>query len=172
MAFSLRTLWRALRGPEPRLACDKHIWNAGVLELRRRAGARRESGAFLLGDAAAEGRRIKHFLFYDDIDPHCFDHGIVEFNGALLGEVWRRCRELNMSVVADVHVHPGYYGQSASDRANPIMPEAGHLALILPDFAQGACLPGAIGLYEYLGSRKWADHSVKGRAFFRVGGFL
>jgi hypothetical protein len=168
MGFSLRTLWRALRGRAPRLACSGRIWRSGVAELRRRAGGRRESGAFLLGSRDGATRRIEQFLYYDDVDPHCFDNGIVEFNGALLGRVWILCRELNMSVVADVHVHPGHYGQSASDRANPIMPEAGHLALILPGFAATRCVPGAIGMYEYLGSRRWQDHSRDGERFFRV----
>lgn len=171
MGFSLQALWRALRGPEPRLACNSKIWRRGVGELRRRADARREAGAFLLGREREGPRRIELFLFYDDVDPHCFDNGIVQFNGALLGEVWRRCRAMGMTVLADVHVHPGHFGQSASDRANPIMPEAGHIALILPNFADGACLPGGIGLYEYLGGRRWADHSPRGRKFFRVGSF-
>lgn len=170
MGFSLQVLWRTLRGPEPRLICNKALWSAGVAELRKRTRGRQEAGAFLLGPAASANRHIKHFLFYDDIDPHCFDNGIVEFNGALLGQVWSQCRALGLTVAADVHVHPGHYGQSPSDKANPIMPEAGHIALILPNYARDECLPGTIGLYEYLGSRKWADHSNEGRAFFRVGG--
>jgi hypothetical protein len=40
-----------------------------------------------------------------------------------------------------------------SDQANPVMPRAGHLALILPNFARGKPQPGSIGMYEFLG--KW-----------------
>jgi hypothetical protein len=71
--------------------------------------------------------------------------------------------------VADVHVHPGIARQSASDRDNPIMPEAGHFALIIPDFAAGVPMPGRIGIYEYLGSRTWSDHSRSGARVLHVG---
>jgi hypothetical protein len=73
-----------------------------------------------------------------------------------------------LTVVADVHVHPGGCGQSSTDRHNPMIPEPGHLALILPDFAARARLPGGIGIYEYLGSRRWLNHSSEGTRFFRV----
>ena len=41
-----------------------------------------------------------------------------------------------LTVVADVHVHPGDSGQSNSDRAYPMISQAGHIALILPRFAR------------------------------------
>ncbi len=62
-------------------------------------------------------------------------------------------------IVADVHVHPGGFGQSGSDQANPIVAEVGHIAIILPHFAQRTTSPGGIGIYRYLGSRKWRDQS-------------
>lgn len=169
MASLLRTLLRTATGRPPKLVCSNAVWREGVEELRRRTGGTRESGAFLLGTTQAGIRRIEQFLFYDDIDPACFARGIVEFDGAKFGSVWERCRELRLSVVADVHVHPCGYGQSASDRHNPIIPEVGHLALILPDFAAKRRLPGNIGIYEYLGSRRWRDHSPQGESFFHVG---
>ena len=49
------------------------------------------------------------------------------------------------------------------------MPEVGHLALILPDFAAGATRPGAIGLFEYLGARNWKDRSFDRTSPFYVG---
>jgi hypothetical protein len=114
-------------------------------------------------------RRVEQFLYYDDVDPTCFRNGIVEFDGSKFGQVWAKCRESGMSVVADVHVHPGYYAQSSSDRSNPMIAEAGHLALILPNFARGACLPGDVGIYQYLGSRNWKDLSPLGKHVFHVG---
>jgi proteasome lid subunit RPN8/RPN11 len=128
-----------------------------------------ESGAFLLGTVRGKVRRIEHFLFYDDIDANCFANGIVEFDGGKFGLVWQECRDLELTVVADVHVHPGSFGQSASDRHNPMIPEVGHLALIIPHFAARARLPGSIGIYEYLGGRRWRDHSAKGQQFLHIG---
>jgi proteasome lid subunit RPN8/RPN11 len=169
MAFSLPTLLRTALGRPPRLACSPRIWNLGVDELRRRTGGRRESGAFLLGSQNGRTRKIQEFLFYDDVDPHCFDNGIVEFDGNKFGLVWKKCRESKMTVVADVHVHPGHFGQSSTDRHNPMIAEVGHLALIIPDYAARNRLPGKIGVYEYLGARKWRDHSRQGGRILHIG---
>lgn len=169
MASLLRTLLRAAAGQPPRLLCSSRLWNNGVDELRRRAGGRCESGAFLLGTISGKTRKIQRFLFYDDVDPTCFASGIVEFDGSKFGIVWQKCRDANMAVVADVHVHPGRYGQSGSDRQNPMIAESGHLAIILPDYAARARIPGKIGVYEYLGSRKWHDHSLGGDRIFHIG---
>jgi hypothetical protein len=68
--------------------------------------------------------------------------------------------------VADVHVHPGGYGQSASDQADPVMPRAGHIAFIIPNYAAGKTKPGDIGQYEYLGNGRWVNQSKAGSKFF------
>jgi proteasome lid subunit RPN8/RPN11 len=149
--------------------CDPHVWNRGVDELQRRTRNTHESGAFLLGSINKRSRHIRQFFFYDDVDPTCFANGIVEFDGAKFGVVWMKCRESNKTVVADVHVHPGGYGQSRSDRQNPMIAEPGHLALILPHFANRARMPGGIGIYEYLGSRQWQNCSTQGERIFHVG---
>ncbi|MGB8411830.1 MAG: hypothetical protein WCE23_03295 [Candidatus Binatus sp.] len=169
MASLLRTLLRAAKGQHPKLVCSSKIWKTSADELRRRAAGKRESGAFLLGAANGDYRRVRQFLFYDDVDPTCFVNGIVEFDGAKFGIVWQKCRDLNMTVVADVHVHPCGFGQSPSDRDNPMIPSIGHLALILPDYARRPGMPGGIGIYEYLGSRRWRDHSRHGEEIFHVG---
>jgi hypothetical protein len=169
MDFSLPTLLRAALGRPPKLVCASRTWDRGVDELARRAGGRRESGAFLLGTTKGGTRTIRQFLYYDDVDPTCFARGIVEFDGARFGMVWDECRRLGMSVVADVHVHPKDHAQSPSDQHNPMIPEAGHLALIIPDFAMRRRRPGGIGVHEYLGARRWHDHSAFGSRVFYVG---
>jgi hypothetical protein len=139
--------------------CGSRVWDAGVAELRERTlGGRRESGAFLLGRKASR-RKIEEFVYYDDIDPHALDTGMVVIDGRKLGALWAHCRATDREVVCDVHVHPGSYRQSPSDRANPVIAEIGHIAIILPDYACGVTRPGGIGLYRYLGSRKWKDLS-------------
>jgi hypothetical protein len=142
-----------------------------VDELRRRAAGRQESGAFLVGTQRGRVRRIEEFLFYDDVDPTCFARGIVEFDGRKLGVVWQRCRDSKRTVVADVHVHPGHYGQSPTDQRNPMIAESGHLALIIPYYAACGRLPGQIGTFEYLGSYRWRDHSAEHDGLFYVGWF-
>ncbi|MGF7131372.1 proteasome lid subunit RPN8/RPN11 [Paraburkholderia sp. EB58] len=155
-------------GSSPKVLCGAHVWREGVAELRRRANGRRESGAFLLGNIEKDVRVIRKFLFYDDIDPHCFDNGIVEFNGRLLHVVHTECRKLGLRLVADVHVHPGGYGQSSSDRENPMDPRSGHIAMILPNFAKGEFVPGEFGIYEFQGRDNWINHSQEGKRFFKL----
>jgi proteasome lid subunit RPN8/RPN11 len=85
-----------------------------------------------------------------------------------LPKLWALCRERGYGVVADVHVHPGSYRQSTSDRDNPVMPRAGHIAMILPDFARAAPEPGRIGIYEFERAGVWTDHSAKGLRFVKL----
>jgi hypothetical protein len=120
-------------------------------------------------ETASKARRIEEFVFYDDIDPNALNTGIVEIDGRLLGDLWTHCRKTDRKVVADVHVHPGGFQQSESDKANPIVAEIGHLAIILPNFAARATQPGGIGVHEYLGSRRWRDRSHDKPSPFHVG---
>ena len=158
MASLIATLARSVFGPRPEILCNTAVWCAGVKELKRRAGGQRESGAFLLG-SIGKVRRIEEFVFYDDIDPNALRNGIVEIDGRQLGDLWVHCRKTGRPVVADIHVHPRDFRQSDTDRANPIMAEEGHIAIILPYFAAQATSPGGIGVYEHLGSRQWRDRS-------------
>lgn len=169
-SFLNRLFGWLLGPPEPRIVCDATVWMAGAAELKRRTlGGRRESGAFLIGEAPIKGPKIiRAFVYYDDLDPHALDSGIVHFNGNRMPRLWQICRERGYRVVADVHVHPGHYGQSASDKANPVMPRSGHYAFILPDFAVGSVLPGRIGQYEYLGNGTWVDHSHAAAALLGI----
>jgi len=133
--------WLYIR--RPRLVCNSAIWDAGIRELKRRThGSQRESGAFLLGRNKDDQKEILEFVYYDDIDQHALDTGIVKFAGNKLPKLWEHCRRRGFGVVADVHVHPAGYGQSSSDRADPVMPRAGHIAIIVPHFASAATRPG------------------------------
>lgn len=172
MRSFLNRLLGWLTGPPPRLRCERAVWRAGVAELAKRTmGGRQESGAYLLGvDLPGGGQRILEFVFYDDIDPRALETGEVTIRQTALPRLWALCRERGYGVVADVHVHPRGCGQSPSDQANPVMPRAGHVAMILPNFAEGQPAPGGIGIYEFLGGGRWADHSAKGKRYVRVEG--
>ena len=170
MASFLSRLLGWLSRQPPRLRCESCLWRAGVTELARRTlGGRRESGAYLLGVELPDGgKRILEFVYYDDIDPRALETGEVTIRQTALPRLWAHCRARGYGVVADIHVHPGICRQSPSDQANPVMPRAGHLAMILPDFAQGQTEPGGIGLYEFLGGGRWADHSASGPRFLKL----
>lgn len=170
MSFSIpatiRALATSLLAREHRLSCPAHLWQETVRELRRRGAAERESGAFLLGKRSLRGgverRRVLAAAYFDDLDPDCLDSGIVVFDGAGFGPLWRLCRETGLQVVADVHTHPGIARQSDADRKHPMIATAGHFALIVPDLAVRVPMDADLGLYEYAGSHQWHDHSGPG----------
>lgn len=168
------SFWNRLFGwitaRRPRLRCERQLWYAGTAELACRTRDRtRESGAYLLGETCRDGsKRILEFVFYDDIDPLALETGEVTIRQTALPRLWAHCRERGLGVVADIHVHPGSCRQSPSDQANPVMPRVGHLAMILPDFAQRRAEPGGFGIYEFYGGGQWRDHTARGARIFRL----
>lgn len=170
MNFSIRAIIRGLVAPNHRLSCPRELWYAGLRELKSRGGGRRESGAFLLGKNYDGIRRVCRFVYYDDLDPHCLDQGYVVFDGSGYSALWQLCEETGLTVVADIHTHPGAPFQSQSDRCNPMVALRGHIALIVPDFATRLVLPGQLGIYEYEGEHRWKNHTGKNAAkYFYVG---
>lgn len=147
--------------------CRRNLWTQALRLLRERGHGRSESGGFFLGHRTDTSRYIEAFLPYDDIDPKAL-RGMILFDGSRMDLVWERCRKLGLDVVADVHTHPGHYAQSGIDQANPMIPEIGHIALIVPNFADRLYLPGEVGMFEYQGRGGWIDHSKAGPRFFAV----
>jgi len=171
MNFSIAQIIRRLWSPRHELSCSWFLWRRLLASLRERGlNGRRESGAFLLGSRSDGRARVKNFVLYDDLDPHCLDSGIVRFDGRYFGELWQICKERGLKVVADIHTHPGGSVQSDSDRDHPMISSAGHLALIVPRFAAPPVRRTEVGIYRYLGAKQW--DTVPGnrrRRFFRVG---
>lgn len=164
MTSWIRTAIRALVAPEHRLRAAPALWHDTWRELRQRGGGWRESGAFFLGRRDGDRRVVEHVAYYDDLDPRALNTGIIRFDGAAYSALWQRCRETGLDVVGDVHTHPGSTRQSGLDRDHPMIARAGHLSLILPDFAQPDPDRGTmarVGLYEYLGDGRWADHTPR-----------
>lgn len=145
---------------EQKLRVSRWTWRRLILELRRRGQGRRESGAFLLGTRHANQAKVRAFVCYDDLDPTALDSGIVTFHGQGLKALWALCRARQLEVVADVHTHPGRdTRQSQIDSRHPMIPVNGHVALIVPHFAQTTpySLAG-IGVHEYLDTG-WQSYS-------------
>lgn len=169
MLFSkIRTIW-ALLFPKARLTCAPLLWRQLAEALRERGKGVRESGAFLLGTNDGHMRTIKHFVLYDDIDPNAL-RGMIVFDGAAMDQIWEICAKRGLEVVADIHTHPMGYAQSDIDRANPMIAQRGHIALIMPHFARRIFGPGEIGMFELCGVNDWTDHSSRGRSFFKLRG--
>jgi proteasome lid subunit RPN8/RPN11 len=156
--------------PEHRLSCPTQLWREGLQELRRRGRGRHESGAFLLGHRDGEKRDVRRFVYYDDLDTHCLDTGIVVFDGAGYGPLWQLCRETGLQVIADVHTHEHRPRQSELDRDNPMIATRGHIALLVPRFAERIFRPHELGVYEYKGEHRWRDLSgARASRYFYVG---
>lgn len=171
MSFCIAETTRRVLAPRHELSCSLFLWLRLCRRLRERGKNRtRESGAFLLGRREGERARISDFALYDDLDPRSLDTGIVRFDGRHFGELWALCRLKGLTVIADVHVHPGGAGQSVSDREHPMIAAVGHVALILPNYAMRPLRRRDIGMYRYLGRKQWrvvppADR----RQFFHLG---
>jgi proteasome lid subunit RPN8/RPN11 len=170
MIYSIRASIRERVAPNHRLSCSSRLWRALLHELARRGGGHRESGAFLLGKRLGGRRVIDGFICYDDLDPHCLDSGIVVFDGAGYGPLWQHCRKARLEVVADVHTHGGLALQSAADRDHPMIATPGHVALIVPGFAQRLVGARELGVYEYLGDHHWQSYDgTAASRFFYIG---
>ena len=162
MSFSIQSIIRGLLAPKHKICCSRGLWEKGLKELERRGQARGESGAFLLGQVGEDGcRRVERFVYYDDLEPHCLDSGIVELTGSGYGPLWDLCRRTGTTVVADIHTHPAGASQSRIDKANPMIATTGHIAIIVPNYAQGQIQHDLLGVYEYMGSHQWRGYGGK-----------
>lgn len=137
------------------------LWFRLVWKLRQRGGGVRESGAFLLGPRS--GGQVSDFICYDDLDPRSLDTGIIRFDGAGFVALWNYCGKRKLKVVGDVHTHPSTgTRQSEADRTHPMVAQSGHLALILPSYAQHLWFgPTGAGFYRYLGDGRWKTLPVQ-----------
>jgi proteasome lid subunit RPN8/RPN11 len=156
MSFSIRSLIAHLFARPPELAIPSDLWVELISGLRERGRFERESGAFLLGGKTGP-RVVRSVVFYDEIDPHAFDHGICIIDGSYMADLWKICRERGETVLADVHTHPGASYQSESDRLHPMIAEPGHIALIIARFAANPVSIKETGFYRYLGEFRWSS---------------
>jgi proteasome lid subunit RPN8/RPN11 len=152
---------RGLLAPDHRISCPRSIWGSLLQELDRRGARSHEAGAFLLGEYAKRCAEVKDVVFYDDLDPMAYDTGVCVLDGEAFGRLWCLCRERAVSVVGDIHTHPGSARQSHSDRTNPMIARAGHFAVIVPNYAIPPLREELIGVYEYRGSHDWTEYRDK-----------
>jgi proteasome lid subunit RPN8/RPN11 len=166
MTFSIKPIIRAFVAPEHGLSCKQRLWQSIMAELERRGERRHEAGAFLLGWTRGVRREVSGAVFYDELDPAAYATGVCVLHAPAFGKLWAMCREQKLTVVADVHTHPGSTFQSESDRTNPMVARSGHIAIIVPDFAAPPVPERELGIYEYGGGHSWSDRSPRVRSGF------
>lgn len=170
MSFSIRAIIRAFVAPRHKLRCPNWLWRRIVAELERRGHRRHESGVFLLGVEQGGQREVRDAVFYDDLDPAAYATGVCVLHGDAFAKLWAICREKKLTVVADAHTHGGAAFQSSSDKTNPMVARAGHIAIIIPDLARWPIRRGQLGIYEYRGQHDWIDRTrAKAPGYFYTG---
>jgi len=133
------------------------LWSEMFAELGRRAGGWRESGCFLLTDRAGDQRTVTRIVYYDDLDPASL-RGDIRLDAAAYGRLWDLCDRYEARVIGDVHTHGGtYVCQSSTDRENPMISRAGHIALLVPHLASRQASPREVGVHRYDGAGDWED---------------
>jgi proteasome lid subunit RPN8/RPN11 len=170
MIFSIKALIRGWLAPDCRVICLARRWRWVVGELERRGQHEHEAGAFLLGTECDGCLEVDDVVFYDDLDPEAYSTGVCVLHGDAFAKLWTLCREKKLTVVADVHTHPGRAFQSPADKANPMVARSGHVAVIVPNFAAWPIPPNQLCVYEYRGQHEWFDRSPsRSRGFFYTG---
>jgi len=83
--------------------------------------------------------------YYDELEANCLTGGIT-MTAVAYDRLWALCAEEQLTVIADVHTHPGSsVQQSPIDQRNPMMATPGHLAFIVPHLATRRVLPAEAG---------------------------
>lgn len=116
ITFSIRTITRALLRRSRGIRMGPDRWVALLAELDRRGERRHEAGAFLLGTREGDFRDVQDIVFYDDLDPEAYGSGVCILCAPAFGALWSMCRARGLTVVGDVHTHPGSAFQSEADR--------------------------------------------------------
>lgn len=140
----------------PLLEMPHSLYGALIADLTKSGRGIKEAGAFLLGHANDQGRRVSSYLMYDAVATESsLQHAYVAFSAAEMARAWEHCYATGLQVVADVHTHPMGPGQSPSDRAHPIVSVPGHVALIVPFFAMRSPQPIDLGVHVFEGAGQW-----------------
>lgn len=140
----------------PLLEIPRGLYDSLIADLAESGRGVKESGAFLLGSLNGQRRCVSSYLMYDKVAPLSSSlHAYVAFTAEEMARAWEHCYALGLQVVADVHTHPFGPAQSISDREHPIVSLAGHVALIVPNFAQGAPQPRDLGVHLFGGCGRW-----------------
>jgi proteasome lid subunit RPN8/RPN11 len=138
-------------------------------ELNIRTHGRHESGCFILGTVTGQKRIAHRCLYYDELDSKAYASGVCVLHGNAFSRLWEICRAEKLTVVADIHTHPGAAFQSDSDRTNPMIARVGHIAIIIPNYAFGWIWRHQIGMFQYEGDHTWTNMSGwKARSFLKV----
>lgn len=152
-----------------KIVIKRRLWFSVMEELNRRGNCRHESGCFVLGQVEGRKRIAQRVVYYDELDQQAYSSGVCILGGDSFTRLWEICRAEKLSVIADVHTHPGEAYQSEADRQNPMIAQAGHVAVIVPRYASGRIWRHRLGVFLYEGDHRWTNLSGwRARSFIKV----
>lgn len=153
----------------PIIRFDRSLWLTCMSQLHARSCGRHESGCFVLGTIDRHRHYAQRCVYYDELDPSAYSSRVCILHGDAFTRLWELCRAEKMAVIADIHTHPAGAFQSEADRTNPMIARAGHLAIIVPNYAHGWIWRHRLGLFRYEGDHRWIDLSGwQARSFLKV----
>jgi proteasome lid subunit RPN8/RPN11 len=142
----------------PLLELPERLYGQLIHDLAASGQGVKESGAFLLGTNDGRIRKVSSYLMYETIAPvSSREHDYVALTAQEMAAAWDHCSRVGLEVVADVHTHPLGPAQSLSDRAHPMVSVAGHVALIVPQFAMRDPTPAELGVHVFHGDSRWTS---------------
>jgi proteasome lid subunit RPN8/RPN11 len=142
----------------PLLEVPARLYERLMHDLAASGRGVKESGAFLLGTNDGRIRKVYSYLLYEAVAPvSSSEHDYVALTAQEMAAAWDHCYRVGLEVVADVHTHPLGPSQSLSDRAHPMVSVAGHVALIVPQFAMQDPTPADLGVHVFHGNGRWTS---------------
>lgn len=159
MRYLIRATTKECEVAKSIIRFKRSLWLRCMLELQSKSQGRHESGCFILGTVDRNKREARRCVYYDELDPHAYSSGVCILQGDSFTRLWEFCRAEKLTVVADIHTHPAGAFQSEADRTNPMIARAGHLAIIIPNYAFGWIWRHRLGVFQYEGDHRWTDLS-------------
>jgi hypothetical protein len=133
----------------------RSVWAEAEEILRNCGSGARECVVYLCGDAGGTGPTRATAVYHPVHEASAVSYD-VSISALSELNLWLFRKEI--SVLVQVHTHPGVAFHSGIDDARPTIETLGFLSLVVPDFgARGLRGLPACYLAEYLGSGNWRD---------------
>lgn len=132
-------------------AVQQHLREAGVAQC--------EGVAFWAGQLAADVFEVQAALVPAQIQTRSEDGVAVTITGDELFRMNVWLHKNSMTVVAQVHSHPGEAYHSETDDDFSIMTQGGGLSIVVPDFARGPFALETAAVYRLDARGKWRELS-------------
>lgn len=141
------------------LHVSEALWSATWEGLRARSAGVRESACVWLGTRSNEIEQAVEIVFMDDLPGVIALPRYHRTSREAVLAMLQHARARGLKIVCDIHTHPRtWVDLSEIDQEHPIEYRVGLIALVLPDYGQGAVAIDRVGIHEYVGDGQWCRH--------------